>query len=112
MAERAKHAHGSSENLTQAIENQKVDAFDVLFLDANTDNPKIGWLDSQGNPVIIDHKADMAKMETALGEEIATKANASELTELSEEVATKVDAATVETMIKEYSDSIIEVVEF
>ena len=49
---RSKHAFGSSENLDAAIQAKKVDSFDILFLDSDTD-PKIGWIDKNGNKVIL-----------------------------------------------------------
>ena len=61
---RSKHAFGSSENITQAVEDGKVDAYDILFLDGDTDKPKIGWIDKNGNPVILtDEKGDMSEFE-------------------------------------------------
>ena len=53
MAMKAKHAFGSSENLTSALSSGTIDSFDILFLDGDTDNPKIGWIDKNGNPVIL-----------------------------------------------------------
>lgn len=50
---RSKHAFGNSNSLNAALEAGKIDAFDVLFLDGDT-NPKIGWIDRNGNPVIVE----------------------------------------------------------
>ena len=49
MAERAKHAFGKSSGIEAAIQAGKIDSFDILFLDGDT-NPKVGWLDKNGNP--------------------------------------------------------------
>ena len=46
---RAKHAFGSSQNLETTIQAGKIDAYDILFLDGDTD-PKIGWIDKNGKP--------------------------------------------------------------
>lgn len=48
----AKHAYGNSENLMRAVENGSVDAYDILFLDGDTD-PKIGWVDKNGEVKIV-----------------------------------------------------------
>lgn len=102
MAEngRARHAFGSSERVAESIAGGLIDSYDILFLDGDTDNPKIGWVDKNGNPVILkDEKADLTEIEN-------------QVTELGTEMKQKVDAATVQTMIEEHSNSLIEVVEF
>lgn len=91
MANKARHAYGNSENLQSAIDSGAVDAYDVLFLDGDTE-PKIGWLDSQGIVRLVD--TDTSALEA--------------------EIATKVDTATVETMIETaIAEGVsVEVVEF
>lgn len=54
MAEKAKHAFGNSENIATALQNGIIDAHDILFLDENTDVPKVGWIGKDGNTVIVD----------------------------------------------------------
>lgn len=124
---KAKHAFGQSADIEAAKQANKINAFDILFLDGDT-APKVGWLDSQGNTVIVDHRADLSKVEAELEAEIAAKANsedvktlesqiatkadASEIETLQTEIANKVDAETVQSMIEEHSESAIEVVEF
>ena len=126
MAEkdRARHAFGSSQNIEEAKQANKIDAFDILFLDGDSD-PKIGWLDKSGNTVIVPNatevKGQVAALETELATKVSaeevdnklsTKADASDVEALESQIAAKVDAATVQTMIEEHSDSLIEVVEF
>lgn len=53
MANKAKHAFGSSDGLKAALAAGTINARDILFLDENTPNPKLGWIDKQGNPVIV-----------------------------------------------------------
>ena len=93
-----------------------IDSFDILFLDGDTDNPKIGWIDKNGNPVILkDEKADLSEVEAdveALESAMAEKANASDVETLETALATKVTAEEVNTMIKESGDSFVEIVEF
>ena len=53
MAEmKAKHAFGSSANLESAIASGIIDNYDLLFLDGETD-PKVGWIDKDGNVRIV-----------------------------------------------------------
>lgn len=53
MAEiKAKHAFGSSANIESAIASGIIDNYDLLFLDGETD-PKVGWIDKDGNVRIV-----------------------------------------------------------
>lgn len=52
MADKAKHAFGSSANIQSALAAGKIDEFDILFLDGDTDEPKVGWVDKNGKVVI------------------------------------------------------------
>lgn len=120
---KAKHAFGQSAGIEAAKQAGKIDSFDILFLDGDTD-PKIGWLDAQGNTVIVPNKTDLSEVEAELATkansedvetlegQIATKADASEVEALQTAIATKVDATTVQTMISEAAVGVIEVVEF
>lgn len=68
---RSKHAFGSSDGISKAVEDGKIDAYDILFLDGDTDKPKIGWIDKNGNPVILtDEKADMSEFEAEVDAKI------------------------------------------
>lgn len=53
MADKAKHAFGSSANIQSALAAGKIDEFDILFLDGDTDEPKVGWVDKNGEVVIV-----------------------------------------------------------
>lgn len=68
---RSKHAFGDSENIDTAFEAKAIDTYDILFLDGKTE-PKVGWIDKDGNAVIVengvkesvvDSKLDAAKEE-------------------------------------------------
>lgn len=52
MADKAKHAFGSSANIDAALQAGTIDAYDILFLDGDSE-PKIGWIDKNGNKVIV-----------------------------------------------------------
>ena len=111
---RSKHAFGKTENLDAAISSGKVDSYDILFLDGDTDSPKIGWVDKNGNAVILkDEKADLSEVEANvdrlelgladLETEVAKKAN---LEEVETELATKANTEEVNFKIeKSVSDS-------
>lgn len=115
MAMKAKHAFGNLADVEKALETGRIDSYDILFLDGDTE-PKIGWIDKNGNPVILkDEKADLSEVEAdveALESAMAEKANASDVETLETALATKVTAEEVKTMIKESEDSLVEIVEF
>lgn len=53
---RSRHAFGMEENIDAALESGAIDAYDVLFLKDAKNNAKIGWIDKDGNKVIVDDK--------------------------------------------------------
>ena len=73
MPNKAKHAFGSSSDVLKALQDNKINARDVLFLDENTDNPKVGWISKTGEVIIA--KPDVSGIEA----ELATKADAVEV---------------------------------
>lgn len=56
---RSKHAFGSEANFDTAIQNGLIDAYDILFLSEG----KIGWIDKNGNKVILEDKEQVIKVE-------------------------------------------------
>lgn len=108
MAMKAKHAFGSSSGVESAIQSGKIDAYDILFLDGDTDSPKIGWVDKNGNPVIVkDEKADLTELEAdieALESELSTKAN---MKDVEAELATKADAVEVEEKLDKMAEDTV-----
>ena len=90
--QKAKHAFGTLEGIDSALSAGKIDSYDILFVKNADGKPFVGWIDKDGNKVICDDSEELAALETA--------------------IATKVDAETVDAMIKEHSESVIEVVEF
>lgn len=140
MAEtKARHAHGSSSNVDSAIAAGTINAFDVLFLDSDTD-PKIGWVTKEGKKIILEDKAQIVRVDslpTADGDEnvvylynnegfvwdgiqCVPMAKSADLTNLETQVTTlktqmdeKVDKTTVENMIDSAVEaSAGEVIEF
>lgn len=51
---RSKHAFGMEENIDSALQEGLIDAFDILFLKDANGNAKIGWIDKDGNKVIVE----------------------------------------------------------
>ena len=111
MAERARHAFGSSSKIESALQQGIIDERDILFLDEDTDSPKIGWVKKDGTAVILkDEKADLTELEA----EVAKKADAEEVEAKIEEASQstmatanaytdgKVEAAINEHMVKKY----------
>lgn len=121
MAEKAKHAFGSSQNIEAAKQANKINAYDILFLDGDTDSPKVGWLDAQGNTVIVKDKEQIVRVDELPttdgdenvvyiynnecyiwnGSECVTICKPADLTELETELANKANASDVEALEKE-----------
>lgn len=117
---RSRHAFGSLSNVQNAIEDGKIDAYDILFLEDDNSVPRIGWLDKNGElKLVTDEKADLSEVEAdieALETELANKADAEEveadISALESKINTKLTAEEVKTILKESEDSLVEIVEF
>lgn len=92
MADKAKHAFGALENIDSALSAGKIDAYDILFVKDVNGKPYVGWIDKDGQKVVVDDSAEFAELE--------------------KELETKVTAETVKAMIEEHSESTIDIVEF
>ena len=138
MADKARHAFGNSANLDTALQAGTIDAYDILFLDGDTD-PKVGWVDKNGVVRLVEDKTQIIRVDELPavdgdqnvvyiynnegyvwdGEKCVSIAKSADLTVLEEQMANleiqmdqKVDAETVQTMIKEQTESMYEIVEF
>lgn len=56
---KSRHAFGSEANIDYAISQGLVDAYDILFLKEG----KIGWIDKEGNKVILENKKQVVSVE-------------------------------------------------
>ena len=102
MAEKAKHAFGALENIDAALSAGKIDAFDILFVKDENGKPYVGWIDKDGNKVVVDDSKELSALES----QIATKAN---VDDVNAAIATKADATEVEAKIgKAVTDSVSE----
>lgn len=91
MPKKTKFGFGNSSNVEQAVKDGKINARDVVFLDENTDAPKVGWVTLDGKVVIS--KPDLSEVNA----ELATKANAEEV---EAKIAEKADTVEVEEKLE------------
>lgn len=134
MANKAKHAFGTLELVDEALVAGTIDTYDVLFVKDASGKPYVGWIDKDGNKVIVQEDEKIVRVEelpTADGDEnvvyiynnegyiwdgtqCVSLSKSADLSALEAEIATKVDEATVnakiETAINEAVS--VEVVEF
>lgn len=96
MADKAKHAFGALERVDENIANGTLDAYDILFVKDANGKPYVGWIDKNGNKVVVDDSAELAELEN----QIATKANAEEVKSLEGRIAEKANATEVNTKIE------------
>lgn len=119
MADKARHAFGMLENIDSAISAGTIDAYDILFVKDANGKPYVGWIDKNGNKVVVDDSAEFAALESeialkadanevkAIGVELATKASAEDLQAVDAKVNSKADASEVNAKIETaISDSI------
>lgn len=131
-ANKARHAFGNSSKISEALANGLIDAYDILFLDGDT-NPKVGWIDAKGEIRICQEEDEVVIVEGESlpesgesgkiyvhrsdayvwnGNEFVNLCKPTDVSALEEEIATKVTAEEVKTIIKESEDSSVEIVEF
>lgn len=138
MAEKARHAFGQTSSVEAALQAGRIDAYDILFLDGET-NPKVGWIDKDGVFRLVANKTQVLRVDELPvadgdpdvvyicnnecyiwnGEECVSMSKPANLTALENQVSNletelsnKVDAETVETMIQEQAETSDVVIEF
>ena len=134
MAEKARHAFGQSSGVEAALAAGKIDAYDILFLDGDTE-PKVGWIDKNGVFRLAVGEAQIVRVDEIPTQEgkdnviyicnnecyvwdgsqyVSTSKSAdvseleSQINDLSAQLENKVDAETVQSMIQEGADEVIE----
>lgn len=132
MALKAKHAFGMLENIDKALQSGVIDSHDILFMKDANGNPHLGWIDGNGEKVILETKKDEVVVADTLpasgesgkiyvhgsdayvwnGEKFVNLCKPTDVSALEEEIDTKVTAEEVKTIIKESGDSFVEIVEF
>lgn len=110
MAEKARHAFGNSENLQNAIDTGVIDNYDILFLDGGTD-PKVGWIDRDGNTVIVKSTATLegqvANLETEMSNKISSAEAETKINEVVTEKVNTVVSEQVETIVSEKVETVV-----
>lgn len=130
---KARHAFGMLENVDAAIADTTIDAYDILFVKDANGKPYVGWIDKDGNKVIVDNAATTTIVEgdslpevgetgqiyifneeayVYNGTEYVSISKSADLTALEAEIANKVDESKVQKMIEAYAEADVEVVEF
>lgn len=133
MAMKAKHAFGALERVDENIKSGKIDAYDVLFVKDSEGKPYVGWVDKDGNPVIVEEEDEVVIVDGESlpesgesgkiyvhgsdayvwnGEKFVNLCKPTDVSALENEIATKVTADEVNTMIKGSMDFLVEIVEF
>ena len=70
--DRARHAFGSLENIDTALSNGLIDAYDILFVKDANGKPYVGWIDKEGQKVIVQNEEQIIRVDelpTANGDE-------------------------------------------
>ena len=133
MALKAKHAFGQLENIDSAISDGKINSYDILFVKDADGKPYVGWIDKNGNKVIVKEEDEVVMVDGESlpesgdsgkiyvygsdayvwnGNEFVNLCKPTDVSALEVEIATKVTAEEVKTIIKESEDSFVEIVEF
>lgn len=138
---RSKHAFGSSKKLGEVLAAGTVNAFDILYLDGDTDKPLLGWVKKDGNPTFIDTENVVVIEDEALpesgktgkiyifndegyfwsGAEFISLSKPADLTSVQEQLDKKADITQVTTALETFEEKVnekiaeevaIEVIEF
>lgn len=91
MANKAKHAFGMLENIDTALSNGAIDSYDILFVKDTNGKPYVGWIDKEGNKVIVDDSAEFAEID----EKLATKVSAEEVDSKIESALNEIECAPI-----------------
>ena len=59
MAKKAKHAFGALERIDAALQSGSIDAYDILFVKDSEGKPHVGWIDKNGNKVIVEEEDEI-----------------------------------------------------
>lgn len=80
MADRARHAFGNLEGVDSALQSGTIDAYDILFLDGET-NPKVGWIDKNGVFRLVENNVDTEEIMKVVDAKIEDAMNVIEVVE-------------------------------
>lgn len=128
---KARHAYGKSTSVRTALDNNVIDAYDILLLDSDS-SPKIGWVSKDGQSVVVSGVRQVAAVttlpdnpETGViyivdgcayfwdGVDFVELANNAAVVQLEKAVGLKVDEDTVDAKIEAAIKNVtIDVIEF
>lgn len=124
MAQKARLAYGALEGVDAAIESGALDSYDVLFLRNAEGKAFVGWIDKNGNKVIVENENEnnlvrvselpiengdvnviyIYNNEGYIWDDTTKKcislAKSADLAQLETEIADKVNEATVDTKVE------------
>lgn len=136
MANKAKHAFGALERIDESIANDVLDSYDILFVKDANGKPYVGWIDKDGNKVIVQEDEKIVRVNElpktdgdenvvyiynnegyiwdSVSGQCISMSKSADLSALEEEIATKVDEATVDSKIETAINKAVsvEIVEF
>lgn len=136
MANKAKHAFGALERIDESIANGVLDGYDILFVKDANGKPYVGWIDKDGNKVIVQEDEKIVRVDElpktdgdenvvyiynnegyiwdSVSGQCISMSKSADLSALEEEIATKVDEATVDSKIETAINKAVsvEIVEF
>ena len=123
MANKAKHAFGTLEKVDSALANGIIDAYDILFVKDANGKPYVGWIDKEGNKVVVEEEDEVVIVEGESlpesgesgkiyvhgsdayvwnGNEFVNLCKPTDVSALEEEIATKVTAEEVKVVYARY----------
>lgn len=112
MAIKSRIAFGVSERIESAIEAGVIDDGDILLLDSETENPKLGWITPQGNVVVLpDESADLTEVNAAIeatNAKVAKKADEASVAVSYERVKFEIADTPIGTLV-DYKESEIRI---
>lgn len=100
MADKARHAFGSLEGIDSALSAGKIDNYDILFVKDADGKPYVGWIDRNGNKVIVDNSDEL----TALESQIETKVSTDEVEAMIERKVIEINPAFEEASEQDIED--------
>lgn len=56
---KSRHAFGSKERVAEALENGRIDAYDVVLMEGEDGLGEIGWVNKNGNLVLSSHPKEV-----------------------------------------------------
>ena len=122
MANKTRHAFGTLEKIDESIRNGLINEFDTLFVKDANGNPYIGWIDENGNKMIVgngsgsgsgvENAKEIIRVDELSTENVNLNAiyiynNDMYIWGEDKFVLVSVNEETIKNMIEEYSDEVV-----